>query len=430
MVEFYKRKLMEKLKKWIDRKEIYAIKGPRQSGKTTLLKILRNWLIEGKEVSPDHTIFLTFEDRELLESFEKAPRELIESYIEDERRYYFFLDEFQYVEEGGQKLKYLYDTLDDVKFVITGSSSLELTSKTSKHLVGRIFSFKLFPFSFWEFLNAKNERLKRVYEKKSKLISDFIRKGKEFQVEKDIFVSDLRKHLHQFLRYGGYPEVVKTQEVETRKVILKNIYETYTTRDIIELLRVKDVSKLRRLITLLSTQLGGMLNYNELGDSCGLYYKKLKKFLKILQETFIIDIIRPYHKNLRTELKKNPKVYFVDLGMRNYAIDNYLPLRKRGDKGEMVENFVLNQLKRSNIGELHYWRTTGKAEVDFVLTMKDQAIPIEVKYKSFENEKTTRSFKSYLSAYGPDRALVLTKDFWGEEEIGKTKVKFAPVCYL
>ncbi|MGM0405692.1 MAG: ATP-binding protein [Thermoplasmatota archaeon] len=428
--EYFDRELLDKLKKWIDRKEIIAVKGPRQSGKTTLLKMAMEWIINDKGIDEEYVVFKTMEDPEFKDEFEGEPRETVESYLIDDEKHYFFLDEFNYVEEGGKKLKYLYDVLENVKFIVTGSSSLELTGKTSKYLVGRMFSSHLYPFSFWEFLNVRDKRLARLYSKKNKELWGFLREGSSLDVGGDVFVSEFSAPFEEYLRYGAYPEVIKTDDEEMKKTVLKNLFDTYIARDIIALLQIQESSKMREIVKLLSSQLGGIVNYNNLSDSCGLYFKKIKDFLRILEETYVIDMVKPYHKNLKTELRKNPKTYFVDLGLRNYSLGNFLPLESRTDVGEMVENFVLTQFRHQEAEEIHYWRTQGKAEVDFIYKNGQDIVPVEVKYKSFDKPKISRGYRSYISTYEPERALVATKDFWGEEIIGGTEVRFVPVCYF
>lgn len=150
MNKYLPRLLFDEIIKWLKRKEIIAIKGPRQSGKTTLLLMIQDYLIEKERVNPKNVIFLTFEDREILEKFSKAPKDFVSSFIRGQKdeRSYFLIDEFHYLEEGGQKLKLLYDIFPNIKFIITGSSSLEIAGKTAKFLVGRMFSFYLYQFSF------------------------------------------------------------------------------------------------------------------------------------------------------------------------------------------------------------------------------------------------------------------------------------------
>lgn len=430
---FFPRRLMEVLKKWIDRREIYAIKGPRQSGKTTLLKMLQQYLIKEKEINPENIIFLTFEDREILEKFSLNPKDYIKSFIgkRQNERFYFFLDEFHYLADGGQKLKLLYDLFENIKFVITGSSSLELTGKTAKFLVGRMFSFYLFELSFAEFIRVKSSQLNNVYLERSKMLKEFINTGKNFRLEKDIFRSDFEKYFEEYAIFGGYPEVIKTDDSHTKRTILKNIYETYVTRDIIELLRLNNITKFRTTVRLLAVHISSLVNYNSLCSDSKTYYKELKHYLSVLEETYVISLLRPFYTNKATELKKNPKVYFIDNGLRNYSIDNFNKIEFRTDAGNLVENSAYIQLK-INCPEfsIKYWRTLAKAEVDFILEKEGKIVPIEVKYSNISGPKISRGFRNFILHYKPEKALVLTKGFCGDLKINSSLIKFIPVWYI
>jgi len=431
MNKYLPRLLFDEIIKWLKRREIIAIKGPRQSGKTTLLLMIQDYLIEKERVNPKNVIFLTFEDREILEKFSKAPKDFVSSFIRGQKneRFYFLIDEFHYLEEGGQKLKLLYDIFPNIKFIITGSSSLEIAGKTAKFLVGRMFSFYLYQFSFEEFIKAKSDQLSYIYEERKNKVIDFILNGKDFKFTEDIFQEDFRKLFEEYAIYGGYPEVVKAEDIETKKIILKNIFETYITKDIIELLRINNLHKFRNLFTLLANQIGNLINYNSLSSDVQSYFREVKHFISILEETFIIFLLRPYFSNKITELKKNPKVYFVDIGLRNYAINNFNELDLRGDIGQIVENICLFQLKvRYSDFPIKYWRTLAKAEVDFILELGNEIIPIEVKYSV--EPKISRSLRNFISEYKPKKVLVITKGFSGEEKINSSSVKFIPAWYL
>ena len=431
--QFFHRELLDKLKKWIDRREIYAIKGPRQSGKTTLLKMLENYLIKERNVNPENIIFLTLEDREILDKFSRNPKEYVRSFImgKENERFYFLIDELQYLPEGGQKLKLLYDLFENIKFVVTGSSSLELTGKTSKFLVGRMFSFYLYPLNFGEFIKVSSRELNNVYQEKSKWVRDFVTEGKNFAAPKeDIFLGDFERCFEEYVLFGGYPEVVKAEDMETKRIILKNIYETYITRDIIELLRITDITRFRILLAILANQIGSLVNYNSLATDIQSYFNQVKHYLSILEETFIINLLKPFFTSKTTELRKSPKLYFMDMGLRNYIIDSFNELAFRPDKGKIVENAVLIQLKVNEQTPLRYWRTLAKAEVDFIIESRNNLIPIEVKYSPFKQPKISRGFRNFLLAYQPQRALVLTKGFWGELKVSSCLIKFVPVWYL
>jgi len=414
------------LLKWIERREAYAIKGPRQSGKTTLLRILEDVLTR-KGIN---TVFLNFEDPDVLEAFETNPKEYIKSFLTKEGKYCFLMDEYHYVKDPGKKLKLLYDTFENIKFVVTGSSSLELTGVMAKFLVGRVFFFELFPFSFHEFLEAKNPRLAKIYGEKNRKIKEFLLSDKA-EIEKDIFLKEFAPFFDHYIIFGGYPAVIKAKDFETKRTILKNIYDTYISKDVVEFLKVTDALKYRHAVRTLAVLIGNLINYNEICSTCQTYYKELKRIISILSETYIINLIQPFYRNPITELRKVPKVYFFDLGLRNYIIDNFNLLEKRTDSGAIIENFVFLSLK-NNFPEatINYWRTIAKAEVDFVLRVKEEIIPIEVKYQSFKEPKISRSLRSFIKSYKIKKALVITKDFWSKIKINDTTVLFAPACYL
>lgn len=429
-MKYFERKLFDEIIKWLDRREIIAIKGPRQSGKTTLLEMIKEFLIKKKRMKEENVVFITFEDRELLEQFVLNPRDFVKRYARGKEKFYFLMDEVHYIPEIGQKLKLLYDTFKNIKFIITGSSSLEVLSETAKYLVGRVFSFELYPFDFYEFLNARDRNLAQIYKERKELIKKFLTESKNFRIEKDIYVNEILHYLEEFLIFGSYPEVIKSEDEEEKKMVLKNIYSTYLEKDIISFLRIRDDIKFKRFVSVLAFKMGDVIKYESLALDLRSYYKEVQEFLDILEQTYIIKRIRPFFKNMVTEIKKNPKVYFIDTGLRNYAIKNFSPLSLREDSGKLAECFVFNELRRIEDYTINFWRTTAKAEVDFILNNVHEIIPIEVKFREFKKGKIERSMLSFLKTYKPERALVITKRFWGDLKVNKTKIKFVPICYI
>jgi len=423
--EIFPRDILTYLTKWLNRKEAYAIKGPRQSGKTTILKILQ------EKLKKENVIFLNFEDPDILEAFETNPKEYIKSYIVNPDKHYFLMDEYHYVKNSGKTLKLLYDTFENAKFIVTGSSSLELSDAMAKFLVGRVFFFELFQFSFPEFLTAKNPRLANVYKEKNNQIKEFILNGTIPPPQKDIFQKEFTPLLNDYLTFGGYPAVIKAEDKETKKTILKNIYDTYVSKDIIQFLKISNPTKYRCITRTLAALTGNLMNYNELSSNCQSYYKETKQTIATLSETYIIKLIQPFHRNPITELKKNPKVYFLDTGLRNHMISNFNPLTKRVDSGAIIENHVLLSLRNSFPDKtINYWRTIAKAEVDFILRLNDELIPIEAKYRTFKKPKISRSLRSFIKTYKPQKALIITKNFWSHQKIENTTVTFAPAHYI
>ncbi len=145
----------------------------------------------------------------------------------------------------------------------------------------------------------------------------------------------------------------------------------------------------------------------------------------------MIKSLRPFHGNMVTELRKNPKIYFYDAGLRNYSVENFAALETRSDKDQLAETFAFRALHALlEGGQLNFWRTTAKAEVDFVVSIGKRIVPVEVKFEKFKSPCITKSMHSFISTYSPEFAVVATKDFWGEMLVGKTKVKFVPLVYL
>lgn len=400
---YIKRIIETEILPFINRREVISLLGSRQSGKTTLLKHLQENLIKkNKKIA-----YITFENKQSLQLF-NDPEEFIAFYQDYD---ILIIDEFHYAKEGGQKLKFLYDTTDK-KFLISGSSSLELTFQTGKYMVGRMVTFKLSPFSFEEFLLATNESLFNVYSL-NKPLSQIIK-------------YHLMKNFETYLIYGGYPAVVLTKSKTEKEKILEGIIENYLLRDIKDLLTLITEDELILLTKLLATQIGNLINYNELSTLSRLPYKQLLKHLEILKKTYIVDLVRPYSTNKRTELVKNPKVYFFDLGFRNYLLGDFRSFDKRQDIGALVENYIFTKLSSNQkiTTRINFWRTKSGAEVDFIIEKQGNIIPIEVKYSS--SPVIGKSLYSFFNKYQPNKAYVITKDIEKEVKIGGVKVFFIP----
>lgn len=416
---YIKRQLEAKIKPFLSRKEAISIVGPRQAGKTTFIKHLQeHFRQDGKRVK-----FMTFESRDDLALFQNDTedfKKMVEQYD------CVIIDEFQYATNGGKKLKYLYDTTP-IKFIVSGSSSLELTFQTGKYMVGRLLDFNLLPFSFREFLVATDVELLAVIEG-----ADI---GKDlFAIESAPSVGkETRRRLvaalEQYVLYGGYPAVVLSSTIVEKEKLLESIVEKYLLYDIKDLLRLPTAEELRLLAQLLAGQIGGLIKYEELSRSARLSYPDLIRHLSILEKTFIVNLTRPFFTNRRTELTKNPKSYFVDTGVRNFFVADFRPVGTRPDLGALMENYAQSALKSLNFSpSVKYWRTKSKAEVDFVLEREQARYPVEVKYTSDRN--VGKSFYSFIEKFNPPVGIVLTKDYVGREKIKNTIIKFVPLSYL
>lgn len=415
---YISREIEAEIKPFLTRKEVISIIGPRQAGKTTFIKHLEEELIKKRK----KVKFLTFEKRSDLELFQSD----IEDFKSLASQYdCVIIDEFQYAKEGGQKLKYLYDATE-VKFIVTGSSSLDLTFQTGKYMVGRMFDFEILPFSFREYLSAVDIELYNLITSKlpSFLLEDFKTSegfGKEINKR-------LAKKLEEFVVFGGYPAVVLSKTETEKRKTLESIVDKFLLKDIRSLLKLATEDELMKLQKFLAAQIGNLIKYEELSGASGLAYKELLKHLAILEKTYVIKLIKPFYTNKRTELVKNPKSYFIDLGLRNYILDDFRALLTRNDAGAVMENQALNSLKKIYHSPVKYWRTKSKAEVDFVIEAGKGLMPVEVKYSS--QRMIGKSLYSFIEKFKPEKAIILTKDLLAGEKIKNCKILFVPLSYL
>lgn len=401
-----------KVIEWIDEREILAIRGPRQSGKTTLLKRIQEYL-KSKGIDENKICYISFEDDLTRLKFEENPKEFIDSYLVSKKKHYFLFDEVQYVNNTGKKLKLIFDSYDNVKLIITGSSSFDLLNLGSL-LVGRIIFFELYPFSFPEFLRAKGERYEKIY-KGVKIDWDNLEK----KLKNTIFIDELNNLLKEYVTYGSFPRIVLEENKAKKKELLKNLFITYVEKDVVGKYGIKHRDKVVNLLKVLASMITSTIKYEELSIHSGLKYYEIKEILPLLEDSFIISVTKPYFKNLRNELRKNPKIYFIDYGIKNYldgTLDNPV-------FGQLYENFVHNKLMRQFA--VKYWRTTSKAEVDFVIDFKSP-IPVEVKTKA----KITMSFRSFINHYKPKIGIIANLSDVDERKVNECHVKMVPFVYL
>jgi len=400
---YVQRTCEEKVTKYLHSREIIALVGPRQCGKTTLLRHIFDRL--------QNAVYLDFEERENLELFEEDIDSFIQLHVKN--RDFLFIDEFQYAREGGKKLKYIFDH-QKIKIIISGSSSSELTIKSPQYLVGRVFIFQLYPFSFEEFLRYRNEQLlNELYYNPS---------------HSGPIIKKFNSYLDDFLLFGGYPRVVLADDNEEKQLVLKNIYDTYFLKEIKTIFHLASDFKLARILSALALQVGGLVNYNELSALVGMNYQDLLKHLNVLQKTFITIASRPFFTNKRTELVKSPKIFFIDNGLRNAILKNFQPLKMRTDLGSLRENFAASELIKKDI-ELRYWRSKSKAEVDFIVEQKRTVIPIEIK-SAMLKPQIPKSFASFITKYQPEMACIACKALFADKLVEKTRIHWTPLYHV
>ena len=389
---YIKRKIEAEIKKYLHTREILALIGPRQSGKTTVLKKIFNELVREAKIEKNVS-FISFEDRDVLSLFNYDIKNFAETYIKGNK--YLFIDEFQYVKEGGKNLKYLFDTFD-TKIIISGSSAIDLTIEALKFLVGRVFVLEMQPFDFEEFLSFKDENYHRLYLKNKINFLNLKLNIRNTLVSTQM--KTLRNYFEEYAIWGGYPRVVLSESRSEKEMVLKNIYNTYFLREVKTLMDIADDYRLEKIIKMLGLQIGNLLEYDNLSNEIDISFETLKKYINFLEKTYICKLIKPFYKNKRKEIVKMPKVFFFDTGLRNVTVNDFRALNERVDVGELLENAVWMQLKRQDIN-IQYWRDKNKNEIDFILNLGNQkTIAIEVKKNLKQFKGVPVAFKrSYLN---------------------------------
>jgi len=366
------REILDKIKLWLGKEKILIIKGARQVGKTYLLKQIKKVL----ESNGNKVAYLFADD------FDNAPvlknLATVELYLEQYHNFpnefvYLMIDEFQVLEEAGLLLKNIFDKhKDKIQLIVSGSSALEI-NKNSEYLTGRAIHFDVDRINFKEYFDFSEGVNTKRYR-----LDNF----KELEVFYNTFKSKLELSLNGYLSYGGYPEVLTTQGVSEKEEVLKSIIKTYIDKDIINQLNVENVTGFNNLIKILAGQIGQLVNSHELSNTANVSINTLKKYLEILAGTYIIDLVTPYFKNIRSEISKMPKAYVLDIGIRNYLLRSFNI--SIDEHGGVMENFVYNTLLTGYAKEyIHFYRTNGGAEIDFVIEDKDNKLTLcEVKYRN------------------------------------------------
>lgn len=385
------------IEKELSKDEVILLVGSRQSGKTTILHQIESQLKTDQKPS----YFLNLEDPEYLALLNESPKNLFKIFSFDlKEKTFIFIDEVQYLKNPSNFLKYFFDEYrGKIKIIASGSSAFFLDRKFKDSLVGRKKIFTLRTLSFREFLRFKGE-------------DDLLKKGLQ-----NLALNEKEKvsfYYREFIIYGGYPKVVLSTLAEKENV-LKDLAFSYIKKDILEA-NIKQEELMFKLLRVLASQVGGLVNLSELASTLGSSRNTIEEYLAILQRSFHIALISPLHTNLRKEITKMQKIYFLDLGLRNFLVKNFQPYNERQDKGQVLENAVFRELLNQNEREeIKFWRTVNKQEVDFVVNEK----AFEV--KATPKTQKTNSLKTFSEAY-PNKKISFVSFDVSKKDLGNVPV--------
>lgn len=357
----------------IDHKKAILIFGPRQVGKTTLVKDLMKKLnqpffyFNGDEI-PTRNLWRKEQVPALIQSF--GDKKLI------------ILDEAQMVEEVGSISKQIIDAELGIQLILTGSSALDMANLTQEPLTGRKWEYFLYPISCAEIIEY-------------------------------VGIPELLRGLPQYLIYGCYPEVVTN--LSNAQQILNNLAGSYLYKDVLALTGVKKPLLLEKILQALAWQIGSEVSINELSRIVGADTKTVDNYIHLLEQVYVVYRLGAYSGNLRNEINRKKKIYFYDNGIRNALIGNYSLPDNRNDIGALWENYLISERKKllaynGFYGHTYFWRSKAQAEIDYIEEIDSKLYAYKFKRNAGAKSKFPASF---IEAYKPAKTEIIHRDnFW------------------
>ncbi len=353
-----KRELEDILISHMNNEKIIIILGPRQVGKTTLLKMIQ-------ENTDSKILWLNGDEPDIRNKLSNKNSQELIALIGNSKL--IIIDEAQRIENIGITLKLIYDNIPDIQLLVSGSSSFELVNTINEPLTGRKYEYHLFPFSFNEMQNETN-------------------------------LLDEQRLIEHRMIYGWYPDIVNHPGQE--KELLAGLCNSYLYKDLFALHYIKKPLILEKLLLALAIQLGNEVNYNELSQLLNIDIVTVEKYIDLLEKSFVIFKLPSLNRNMRNEIKRGRKIYFYDNGIRNTIIKNYNPLNMRLDTGGLWENFCIAERMKYNhyrqkYVNRYFWRTFTQNEIDYIEEYDGKLYAFEFKWNVKKKVKIPKAFKNH-----------------------------------
>ena len=354
--------IIQRIKEVLFKGKTIMLFGPRQSGKTTLLEMLAGDIRE-------KILLLDCDEPDIRKELTDVTSTQLKHRFGDAK--VVMIDEAQRVKNIGITLKLIHDKIKEVQLIVTGSSSLELTSETSEPLTGRKYEFLLLPLSTAEMIGYTDESIER-------------------------------RLLEQRLLFGLYPGVVN--EPGNERKILTSLTGSYLYKDIFTFQDIRKPEIIESLLEALALQAGNEVSYHELANTLGIDQLTVRRYIDLLEKAFVVFRLRSFSRNVRNEIRKSRKIYFYDNGIRNALISNFSQISLRTDKGSLWENFLVSErLKLLNNLQIdakrYFWRTSQQQEVDYIEERDGQLSAYEFKWTEKKTKKLPATFlRSYPEA--------------------------------
>ncbi|MDP2925194.1 MAG: ATP-binding protein [Nanoarchaeota archaeon] len=382
--------------KYVKSKQIIVITGLRRTGKTVLMYHLIDYLLKN-QVKAENIVYFNFDfmvgDIEGVFDRYKA----ITNIDYKNEKIYVFLDEVQKLKDWQNKIKIYYDLYPNIKFFVSGSSSLFIRKRTKESLAGRSFDFQISPLTFVEYLKLKNEE---------KAIKNPV-----------LYKKEIREELKEYIKTGGFPELIYEKDnLNIKKYVKELVIDKIVYIDIPEVFKIDEPALLQTLISIISSSPGMIMDYDSIATDLKRNRKTISNYLFYLEEAFLIKKIYNFSKNKLTSEKKSKKFYPVTTSLA-FLYDS--------DYGKIIESAVLQ-----NFNFKFFYRKADK-EVDFIGIDNKSILPIEVKARKNINKEMEKSLLDFMKKFKAEKGFIITEDYEEEKKAewfgAKGKIKFIPL---
>jgi len=363
----------------LDRPEISILLGPRQVGKTYLLRELEKRARRAGRPTRYYNLELPHD----LKTFSGTPADIFN--LLTERPGVVFIDEFHYLENASKIFKAVFDSGKGVKIFASGSSAMGIHRHLKESLAGRRLTTYLSPLDFNEFLRKDGK-------------------------------ADRPQALAEFLAFGGLPGLLHAEDRTSKIRLLNEILETYIQKDVKSLIREENVRAFNNLLYLLAESQGSIISENSLSREVGLTAVTVGRHLTILENTYVCRVVHSFARRMGNELKKSKKVYLYDIGVRNALLKDFSSLRGREDAGAVRESYVFSELEKRRLPDvdIRFWRSRAGQEIDFLVVRDRKAFLIEVK-SGLKRPEVPRAFNVFIKHYPETLGGLIVSDGLNEK---------------
>ena len=362
----YNREATEVIKKISDTFRVLLVTGPRQTGKTTLLKSLK----------PENMGYVTLDDKVLRKQAQDDPKLFLEEHPAP-----LFIDEAQYAPD---LFSYIKINVDNFKakgqYWITGSQQFNLMKNTSESLAGRVGIVNLNSFTYSEIVKNENKDL---------FNPDKLKKAAKIEVN-DLF---------EIIFKGGMPEFYDNPKID-RNLYFQNYINTYIEKDVRELIEIGKLEEFKKFMVSIASRIGEQLNYSDISKDCGVSVPTIISWMSVLVSSGLVYLLEPYMSSQLKRMTHIPKIYFMDTGLAAYLAgwESARDLQLSSTSGHYLENFVICEIIKSYNARgikpnLSYYRDKEKHEIDLVLYKNNKLYPFEIKKTASPNSSMISSFK-------------------------------------